>query len=129
MSDQKVTATTPVDIVATATAAELATEPSVDVAPARSLHSRNAHVLIEPLNDLGATLAAPTLLARIRGTTRWVDIGAIERLTGGDLVLAPGVGRAIAVRDVLAYCDRIWVKSATVTGTVSISFVTLETYE
>jgi hypothetical protein len=128
MGDQKVTAATPIAIHTAATGAALATAPTADLFTARSLYQRNGAILIEPEGG-GATLAAPTLLGRIRGTSRWVDLGAIDRLTGGDLVLASGVGRALAIRDALAYCDRFWVKSATVTGTVNVSFVPLETYE
>jgi hypothetical protein len=128
MGDQKVTAATPIAIHTDATGAALATAPADDLFTARQLYPRNGAILIEPVGG-GATLAAPTLLGRIRGTSRWVDLGAIDRLTGGDLVLASGVGRALAIRDALAYCDRFWVKSATVTGTATVSFVPLETYE
>lgn len=128
MGDQKVTAAAPITIYDAVTGAALATAPTADLMTARQLYPRNGAILIEPISG-GATLAAPTLLGRIRGTSRWVDLGAIDRLTGGDLVMPSGVGRAIALRDVLGYCDRIWPKSATITGTVSVSFVPLEIYE
>lgn len=128
MGDQKVTAAAPILIYDQVTGAALGTAPTVDLVAAAQLYPRNLAILIEPIGG-GATLAAPLLLGRIRGTTRWVDLGAIDRLTGGDLVMPSGVGRAIALRDVLGYCDRIWPKSATITGTVSVSFVPLEIYE
>lgn len=128
MGDQKVTTAAPILIYDQVTGAALATAPAADLMTARQLYPRNGALLIEPISG-GATLAAPLLLGRIRGTSRWVDLGAIDRLTGGDMVMPSGVGRAISLRDVLGYCDRIWPKSATITGTVSISFVTLETYE
>lgn len=130
MPPQLATAQTPITIVAAATGTDLATAPTVDAASARNVQARNGILLIMPVGG-AATLAAPSILVRRRGTSNYYDVGAIDRLTGGDLVLAAGVGRAISVRDWLAWGDRLWVRSATITGagSVNILFVPLETYE
>lgn len=129
MSGQLVTSQSLITIIASATAAQLATAPAADTTAHRNLQPRNGVLLIMPLGGIGATLAAPSILVRLRDGTDYYDVGAIDRLTAGDLVLPANQGRAISVRDWLAWGDRLWVRSATVTGSVSVLFVPLETYE
>jgi hypothetical protein len=120
----------PLTIIASATGAALATGPAADlVTPIPPLSVRNGILLIMPLGAAQATLAAPSILVRLRGTTEYYDVGGIDRLTGSDLILPADVGRAISVRDWLAWGDRLWVKSATVTGSVKVLFIPLETVE
>lgn len=117
-----------VTIATNATGTDLASAPGADHWTHANLQPRNGVLLIGAEPGAPAVLVAPTLLARERDGTIWFDVGSIVA-DGGDLELADGEGKAVPIRDVLAWADRLWVKSATVTGGVNIRLRMLETME